>query len=82
MALEGKAPAIFRRCTKGGVPVYAVALTAMFGLLGFLCVQEGKTQEAFDWVSCAISHQPNHQSNTASKSSTISQLSQVSLPGR
>ncbi|KAJ9113727.1 hypothetical protein QFC20_001752 [Naganishia adeliensis] len=50
MALEGKAPAIFRRCTKGGVPVYAVALTALFGLLGFLCVQEGKTQEAFDWL--------------------------------
>jgi amino acid transporter len=59
MALEGKAPAIFRRCTKGGVPVYAVALTAMFGLLGFLCVQEGKTQEAFDWVSRVLSCQPN-----------------------
>ena len=50
LALEGKAPAIFRRCTKGGVPVYAVALTALFGLLGFLCVQEGKTEDAFNWV--------------------------------
>ncbi|GHJ87443.1 hypothetical protein NliqN6_3845 [Naganishia liquefaciens] len=50
LALEGKAPAIFRRCTKGGVPVYAVALTALFGLLGFLCVQEGKTEDAFNWL--------------------------------
>jgi amino acid transporter len=54
LALEGKAPAIFRRCTKGGVPIFAVALTSVFGLLGFLCVQEGKTQDAFNWVRRAF----------------------------
>ncbi|KAF9532192.1 general amino acid permease AGP2 [Crepidotus variabilis] len=36
LSLEGKAPKIFSKCTKGGVPVYSVALTLAVGLLAFL----------------------------------------------
>ena len=33
LACDGKAPAIFRRCTKNGLPIYCLAITAAFGLL-------------------------------------------------
>ncbi|KAK3324610.1 putative carnitine transport protein [Cercophora scortea] len=38
LALEGKAPAIFRTCTKKGVPIYCVFVVLAIGLLGFLQV--------------------------------------------
>ncbi|KAK4151101.1 amino acid permease/ SLC12A domain-containing protein [Chaetomidium leptoderma] len=38
MALEGKAPRIFRHCTANGVPIYAVGLVLAIALLGFLQV--------------------------------------------
>jgi len=38
LALEGKAPKIFARCTKRGVPVYAVLLVLALSLLSFLQV--------------------------------------------
>ncbi|KAL2256839.1 hypothetical protein VTK26DRAFT_1044 [Humicola hyalothermophila] len=38
LALEGKAPAIFTRCTRKGVPIYAVLLVLAFALLAFLQV--------------------------------------------
>ncbi|KAJ4294787.1 general amino acid permease agp2 [Collariella sp. IMI 366227] len=38
MALEGKAPKIFLKCTKKGVPIYAVLLVLAFALLAFLQV--------------------------------------------
>ncbi|KAK3900778.1 general amino acid permease AGP2 [Staphylotrichum tortipilum] len=38
LALEGKAPAIFRRCTARGVPVYAVGVVLAIALLAFLQV--------------------------------------------
>ena len=38
LALEGKAPRIFTRCTKNGVPVYCVALVLAISLLSFLQV--------------------------------------------
>ncbi len=34
LALEGKAPRIFARCNKRGVPVYSVAFMVLFALLG------------------------------------------------
>lgn len=34
LSLEGKVPKIFSKCTKTGVPIYSVALTLLFGLLG------------------------------------------------
>ncbi|CAK7201532.1 hypothetical protein SEUCBS139899_004238 [Sporothrix eucalyptigena] len=36
LALEGRAPAIFTRCTRQGVPVYCLALTMVFSCLAFL----------------------------------------------
>ncbi|KAF5548302.1 amino acid permease [Fusarium mexicanum] len=36
LALEGRAPAFFKTCTKQGVPIYALALTMAFACLGFL----------------------------------------------
>lgn len=38
LALEGKAPKIFTRCTRQGVPVYAVLLVLLISLLAFLQV--------------------------------------------
>lgn len=33
LAIEGKAPAFLRKCTKGGLPVWCVFITGLFGLL-------------------------------------------------
>jgi amino acid transporter len=38
MALEGKAPLLFTRCTRNGVPIYAVGLVLAIALLAFLQV--------------------------------------------
>lgn len=49
LADEGQAPALFRRTNRYGIPVVAVAVTAAFGLLGFLNLSTdgGKV---FDWL--------------------------------
>merc|ERR1711939_196064 len=36
MALEGKAPKIFTRCTRNGVPIYCVGMVLVITLLSFL----------------------------------------------
>jgi amino acid transporter len=38
LALEGKAPKIFQRCTRNGVPIYCVGLVLLIALLAFLQV--------------------------------------------
>ena len=38
LALEGKAPKVFTRCTRNGVPVYCVMLVLLISLLSFLQV--------------------------------------------
>jgi amino acid transporter len=38
MALEGKAPRLFLRCTRNGVPIYAVGLVLVIAFLAFLQV--------------------------------------------
>lgn len=38
LALEGKAPRIFRRCTRAGVPIYCVLVVLLIALLAFLQV--------------------------------------------
>ncbi|GMM34294.1 Ssy1 protein [Saccharomycopsis crataegensis] len=38
MALQGKAPSIFSRCSKQGVPYLAVIFSGMFGSLAYLCI--------------------------------------------
>ncbi|KAK8002043.1 hypothetical protein PG991_014265 [Apiospora marii] len=45
MALQGHAPAVFGRCTRGGgVPVYALLLALAFGLLAFLQVDNASAR--------------------------------------
>lgn len=44
MALEGRAPAFLRYCTKNGVPVYAFAVTMIFPCLSFLQVSNGSAK--------------------------------------
>ncbi|BGP46382.1 hypothetical protein JCM10450v2_002226 [Rhodotorula kratochvilovae] len=50
LACDGKAPAIFRRCTKGGLPIWSVVLTAAIGLLAYMNVSTGSTK-AFNYLS-------------------------------
>ncbi|KAF7313110.1 General amino acid permease [Mycena kentingensis (nom. inval.)] len=38
MALEGRVPRVFARCSKSGVPVYCVGVVMCFGLLAFMQV--------------------------------------------
>ncbi|KAK7424162.1 hypothetical protein QQZ08_008768 [Neonectria magnoliae] len=44
LALEGQAPAIFRRCTKSGIPYYCFIVTMFFPLISFLTVGNGGAQ--------------------------------------
>ena len=44
LALEGKAPKIFTRCTRNGVPVYAVILVLAISLLSFLQVSNSSAK--------------------------------------
>ncbi|KAL6929192.1 hypothetical protein ACO0SA_002532 [Hanseniaspora valbyensis] len=49
MGLNKTAPHIFSK-TRYGVPMYAVGLTSLFGLLGFLVVGGNSANQAFDWL--------------------------------
>jgi amino acid transporter len=44
LALEGRAPAFFRKCTKSGVPIYCFAFTMLFPLLSFLQTSSGSAE--------------------------------------
>ncbi|KAK5462798.1 amino acid transporter [Exophiala xenobiotica] len=68
LASEGKAPAIFRRTDKRGVPIYALSLSAAFGLLAFMNVS-GDSKIVFGyfvnlvtifglltWISILVAH--------------------------
>ncbi|KAG9225415.1 hypothetical protein CCMSSC00406_0002918 [Pleurotus cornucopiae] len=48
LALEGKMPRVLTRCTKSGVPVYAVMVTIGIALLSFLQVLNG-TVKVLQW---------------------------------
>ncbi|KAL1606132.1 hypothetical protein SLS59_003257 [Nothophoma quercina] len=41
LAIEGRAPKLFRKCTKNGIPIYCFFLVMCFTMLGFL--QAGKS---------------------------------------
>ncbi|KAJ5105116.1 hypothetical protein NUU61_002463 [Penicillium alfredii] len=49
LAQEGFAPRFFKKTTKGGVPYFSVAFTALFGLLGFLNVSNAGSN-VFTWL--------------------------------
>lgn len=49
MAVEGSAPRIFQRCTKKGVPIYAVAASSSFCLLAYMNVNSAAA-DVFNWL--------------------------------
>ncbi|KAH8673231.1 amino acid transporter-like protein [Ilyonectria robusta] len=49
LALMGHAPAIFKKCTKNGIPIYCFMVTTLFSLLSFLSVSEG-TSQVITWL--------------------------------
>ena len=44
LAKKGSAPTLFSRVTRSGIPIYALLITASFGLLAFLCDFFGGTK--------------------------------------
>ncbi|KAF7318720.1 hypothetical protein HMN09_00384000 [Mycena chlorophos] len=51
LAQEGKAPRILAKVTKNGVPIYSIALCAVFGLLSYLACGKQGAMVAFNWLS-------------------------------
>ncbi|KAH8897309.1 histidine permease [Thozetella sp. PMI_491] len=49
LALEGQAPAIFKRCTKNGIPYVCFLVTMLFPLLSFLSIGN-TTSQAVTWL--------------------------------
>ncbi|WWD20799.1 hypothetical protein CI109_105276 [Kwoniella shandongensis] len=50
LALEGQMPRIFRRCTKRGLPIYAVLITGIFGVLAYMNTGGDSAVTAFNWL--------------------------------
>jgi amino acid transporter len=50
LAQQGQVPRILSKVNKQGIPYYAVAVSAAFGLLGFLAVGKAGAEEAFVWL--------------------------------
>ncbi|CAI6085744.1 unnamed protein product [Clonostachys chloroleuca] len=44
LALEGRAPAFFRKCTSNGVPIYCFCFVMLFPFLSFLSVDSGSAK--------------------------------------
>ncbi|KAF7554894.1 hypothetical protein G7Z17_g2628 [Cylindrodendrum hubeiense] len=44
LALEGQAPAIFKKCTKNGIPYYCFIVTMFFPLISLLTIGNGSAQ--------------------------------------
>ena len=60
LAQNGQAPKVFLTCTKAGVPVYCVLVTASVGLLTYMTVSSG-ANNVFGWfqtVSCHLERRP------------------------
>ncbi|KAG8773013.1 hypothetical protein FRC12_002778 [Ceratobasidium sp. 428] len=50
LALEHKAPAFLRKCTKGGLPVWCVLITGLFGVLAYLNAGSQTAVTVFNWL--------------------------------
>ncbi|KAG9120708.1 hypothetical protein FRC07_003687 [Ceratobasidium sp. 392] len=50
LALEHKAPAFLRYCTKGGLPVWCVLITGLFGVLAYLNAGSQTAVTVFNWL--------------------------------
>ena len=59
LALEGKAPKIFTRCTRSGVPLYCVGLVLLISLLSFLQVSNNSAV-VLKWFVSLVSVLPFH----------------------
>lgn len=53
LALEGRAPKIFRKCTKNGVPIYCFAITMIFPFLSFLQVSDDSSK-VLTWLVALV----------------------------
>ncbi|KAF8178091.1 amino acid permease/ SLC12A domain-containing protein [Mycena galopus ATCC 62051] len=51
LAQEGKAPRIFARVMRNGVPVYSIAVCALFACLGYLACGKAGANDAFNWLA-------------------------------
>lgn len=49
MAREGNTPRVFQRCTKHGVPIYAVGVSSLFALLAYMNVNTSSAN-VFNWL--------------------------------
>ncbi len=49
LAMDGKAPAVFRKCTRAGIPWVATAVTSLFGPLAYMTMGTS-AGTAFDWL--------------------------------
>ncbi|KAL4879793.1 amino acid permease/ SLC12A domain-containing protein [Aspergillus karnatakaensis] len=49
LALDGKAPRVFTKCTKAGVPIYCVIVVLLIALLSFLQVSNSASV-VLDWI--------------------------------
>jgi amino acid transporter len=54
LALEGRAPALLRKCTKGGVPIYCFFVVMCFPFLSFLQLSNG-SNTVLTWLVSEIS---------------------------
>ena len=61
LALEGKAPRVFTRCTRNGVPVYCVLLVLLLSLLSFLQVSNGSAK-VLQWFVNLVRPDLSHMS--------------------
>lgn len=50
LALENKAPAFLRKCTKGGLPIWALTVTSLFGPLAYMSCGSGGAEQAFEYL--------------------------------
>ncbi|GAA5995657.1 uncharacterized protein JCM10292_005306 [Rhodotorula paludigena] len=49
LACDGQAPRIFAKCTKNGLPIYAVGVTALWGVLAYINI-DTTGEEAFNYL--------------------------------
>ena len=53
LAVEGRAPKIFRKCTKNGVPIYCFAITMIFPFLSFLQASDNSAK-VLTWLVALV----------------------------
>ncbi|CAE6413013.1 unnamed protein product [Rhizoctonia solani] len=50
LAIEGQLPGFLKRCTKDGLPIWAVFITALFGVLGYMNAGSTTAVTVFNWL--------------------------------